>query len=97
MPSIAGPKRPQDRVSLTESKPAFRMALEGMLPDDDEEDEAIAESFPASDPVSTHVPNGDGHEPTGGTGGAQVAERKEAGRRSRSRTGPRPSSTTATS
>ena len=77
VPSIAGPKRPQDRVSLTESKPAFRMALDGMLPDDDEEDEAIADTFPASDPISTHVPNGYGHAPTGGTGGTQVAERKE--------------------
>ena len=75
VPSIAGPKRPQDRVSLTESKPAFRMALEGYLPDEDEEDEAVSESFPASDPVSTHVLNGEGHEPGGGTGGAQVAER----------------------
>ncbi|MBV8999759.1 MAG: aconitate hydratase [Solirubrobacterales bacterium] len=75
VPSIAGPKRPQDRVSLTESKPAFRLALEGYLPDEDPEDEAVAESFPASDPVSTHVPNGDGHEPAGGTGGAQVADR----------------------
>ncbi len=75
VPSIAGPKRPQDRVSLTESKPAFRLALEGYLPDEDDEDEAIEESFPASDPVSTHMPNGDDHEPAGGTGGAQVAER----------------------
>jgi aconitate hydratase len=75
VPSIAGPKRPQDRVSLTESKAAFRLALEGYLPDEDAEDEAIEESFPASDPVSTHVPNGVGHEPTGGTGGAQVADR----------------------
>ncbi len=75
VPSIAGPKRPQDRVSLTESKGAFRMSLEGYLPTEDQEDEAIEESFPASDPVSTHVPNGDGHEPLGGTGGAQVAER----------------------
>ncbi len=75
VPSIAGPKRPQDRVSLTESKPAFRMALEGYLPEEDSEDEAVAESFPASDPVATHVPNGDGHEPAGGTGGAQVADR----------------------
>src|SRR5712675_997254 len=49
VPSIAGPKRPQDRVSLTESKAAFRMALEGYLPDEDREDEAIEESFPASD------------------------------------------------
>ena len=80
VPSVAGPKRPQDRVSLTESKGAFREALEGMLPDDDGEDgedNAIADSFPASDPVSTHVPNGDGHGPRGGTGGAQVADRTE--------------------
>ncbi|MBV9607560.1 MAG: aconitate hydratase [Solirubrobacterales bacterium] len=78
VPSIAGPKRPQDRVSLTESKPAFRMALEGYLPEEDSEDEAVAESFPASDPVATHVPNGSGHEPAGGTGGAQVADRLTA-------------------
>ncbi len=76
VPSIAGPRRPQDRVSLTESKPAFRMALEGYLPDEDLEDEAVAESFPASDPVATHLPNGDGNEPQGGTGGTQVAERR---------------------
>ncbi len=76
VPSIAGPKRPQDRVSLTESKAAFRMALDGILPDDDEEDDALAGSFPASDPVSTHVRNGAGHEPSSGTGGAQVAERR---------------------
>ena len=75
VPSIAGPKRPQDRISLTESKPAFRLALEGYVPKEDGEDEALEESFPASDPVSTHMPNGDGHEPTGGTGGAQVAQR----------------------
>jgi len=80
VPSIAGPKRPQDRVSLTESKAEFRMALDGLLPDDgdNEEDEAIAGSFPASDPVATHVPNGAGHEPHGETGGTQVAERQEA-------------------
>ena len=34
VPSLAGPKRPQDRVSLTESKASFRMALEGFLPDE---------------------------------------------------------------
>jgi aconitate hydratase len=79
VPSIAGPKRPQDRVSLTESKSAFRMALEGYLPDEDAEDEALEESFPASDPVSTHHRNGDGHEPIGDTGGVQVADRPSAG------------------
>ena len=78
VPSIAGPKRPQDRVSLTESKAAFRIALEDYVSDDDgddEEDQALAQSFPASDPVSTHLPNGVGNEPRGGTGGAQVADR----------------------
>ncbi|MGZ4235800.1 MAG: aconitate hydratase AcnA [Solirubrobacteraceae bacterium] len=78
VPSIAGPKRPQDRVSLTESKSGFRLALEGYLPEEDPEDEAVSESFPASDPVATHVPNGSGHEPQGGTGGAQVAERSSS-------------------
>jgi aconitate hydratase len=52
------------------------MALDGFTPDEDPEDDAVAGSFPASDPVSTHVPDGDGHEPGSSTGGAQVAERK---------------------
>src|SRR5919107_1687307 len=34
VPSLAGPKRPQDRVSLTEAKASFRLALEDLLPDD---------------------------------------------------------------
>jgi aconitate hydratase len=57
VPSVAGPKRPQDRVALTESKSAFREALQGYVPHNDEENNAIADSFPASDPVSTHVPD----------------------------------------
>ena len=59
VPSLAGPKRPQDRVSLTESKAAFRLALEDLLPDDVEDpkegapdpDEESADSFPSSDPA----------------------------------------------
>ena len=78
VPSVAGPKRPQDRVSLTESKRAFRAALEGLLPEDSPEDDAGAGSFPASDPIATHVANGDGFSPTGGTGGVEVAERATA-------------------
>src|SRR6476620_2110080 len=77
VPSIAGPKRPQDRVSLTESKSGFRRSLDGYLPEEDPEDEAVSESFPASDPVSTHVANGVGHEP-GATGGVQVAARQSS-------------------
>jgi aconitate hydratase len=75
VPSIAGPKRPQDRVSLTDAQQAFRGALEGYLPEASDEDEALEESFPASDPVSTHHANGLGHEPATSAGAAQVAER----------------------
>ena len=59
VPSIAGPRRPQDRIALSESQPAFREAVQAYVRTD--EDEAIAESFPASDPVSTHVANGGVH------------------------------------
>ncbi len=76
VPSIAGPKRPQDRVSLTESRDAFRMALEDLLPDDDDVDEADDDSFPASDAPSSNGTRDHGQEPHGGTGGAQVADRR---------------------
>jgi aconitate hydratase len=54
-PSIAGPKRPQDRIALANAKPAFFEAMREWDPEASEElgnsrDEAIAESFPASDP-----------------------------------------------
>jgi aconitate hydratase len=79
VPSIAGPKRPQDRVALTESRDAFRMALDELLPDDDDDvDEADEESFPASDAPATNGTRDHGEQPHGGTGGAQVAERREA-------------------
>jgi aconitate hydratase len=55
VPSIAGPKRPQDRVKLAESQTAFRTAVKPYLGNGDAEDRALAGSFPASDPVATHV------------------------------------------
>jgi aconitate hydratase len=55
VPSIAGPKRPQDRVPLTESKSAFQHSVQDYIPADGEEDQALADSFPASDPVATHI------------------------------------------
>ncbi|HZC73983.1 MAG TPA: aconitate hydratase AcnA [Jatrophihabitans sp.] len=49
-PSLAGPKRPQDRVPLKAAKPMFRDALGAFTSSvQDAHDEAEDESFPASD------------------------------------------------
>ena len=61
VPSIAGPRRPQDRVSLSEAKAAFRATLPGYVKADGALDEEIVESFPASDaPASNARANGPG-------------------------------------
>jgi aconitate hydratase len=70
VPSIAGPKRPQDRIALTGAQGAFRAALNGYLPDSDEEDDALGDTFPASDPTASQDPsNGEGARGEGGVGG----------------------------
>ncbi|HEX3391180.1 MAG TPA: aconitate hydratase AcnA [Solirubrobacteraceae bacterium] len=56
VPSIAGPKRPQERVALTDAKRVFRDALRGYVSNGDGLDEALAETFPASDPTATQGP-----------------------------------------
>ena len=48
-PSLAGPKRPQDRVPLREAKASALEAL-GEMVEYKGQDEAVSESFPASDP-----------------------------------------------
>ncbi|HTZ43416.1 MAG TPA: aconitate hydratase [Jatrophihabitans sp.] len=64
VPSLAGPKRPQDRVALTDAKTAFREALGAYVSDgangQQGYDESVAETFPASDAPSS---NGGGTEP----------------------------------
>ncbi len=56
-PSLAGPRRPQDRVPLASSKDAFIESLGsfGVEYENGSYDKVVADSFPASDP-----PTGDG-------------------------------------
>ncbi len=56
VPSIAGPKRPQDRIALSEAKSMFRKTIPSYVGDDPDKqeysklDEELDETFPASDP-----------------------------------------------
>ena len=59
VPSIAGPKRPQDRIQVIDAKQSFRGALHAYVDHDEEAisgayDEALEESFPASDTPAAH-------------------------------------------
>jgi len=59
VPSIAGPKRPQDRIALADAKTAFRDALPNYVPEAGL-DNGLDGTFPASDPVAA----GDGTRPS---------------------------------
>ncbi|CAN3128848.1 aconitate hydratase AcnA [Mycobacterium sp. smrl_JER01] len=57
VPSISGPKRPQDRIELSDAKNAFRKDIHNYVEQnhptpETKLDEAVEESFPASDSVS---------------------------------------------
>jgi aconitate hydratase len=78
--SLAGPRRPQDRVALDDMQPSFRQALAEMVDPDhpllgngheDAYDHADEESFPASDTPSPDIPVA--------RGGASEADGKEGG------------------
>ncbi|WP_024805253.1 aconitate hydratase [Nocardia sp. BMG51109] len=78
VPSIAGPKRPQDRILLSESKTAFRKDIHNYTSDAEAQtsadtphshlDEAIEESFPASDPAVLSFADDDAVLPTAANG-----------------------------
>jgi aconitate hydratase len=84
-PSIAGPKRPQDRVPLAQAKEAFLEAMRELDPEAAEQmgngvDEAGEESFPASDPpAEEHDGEAGRPRPAVAAGGTAVAERAPSG------------------
>ena len=56
-PSLAGPRRPQDRVPLSDAKRAFLEELPSFGVDyGNAHDEAVSETFPASDPLASGAP-----------------------------------------
>ena len=68
-PSLAGPRRPQDRVPLADAKKSFLVALETFGVETlSKHDEQVAETFPASDPTVEQHPahNGEHDEPDEG-------------------------------
>src|ERR671911_728174 len=80
--SLAGPRRPQDRLALAEVKPAFRQALSEMVGADhpllknghaNPYDEADEESFPASDTPNPDIPVRGSHSEAGGKEGGAVS------------------------
>jgi aconitate hydratase len=57
VPSIAGPKRPQDRIELVDAKDAFRKVLPGYV-NNTGGDRGVGSSFPASDPTPQGAEDG---------------------------------------
>ena len=69
VPSIAGPKRPQDRIELSNAKSKFREQIPNYVGDDPDKndysklDEVVDETFPASDPGALSNGHADDHKP----------------------------------
>jgi len=74
-PSLAGPRRPQDRVPLARAKTAFLESLGSFGVDyqNGTHDRAVADTFPASDPTTEQQPGGE-PEPVGDPSPVAVAE-----------------------
>jgi aconitate hydratase len=82
VPSIAGPKRPQDRVPLSQAKESFLSVMGEFDPEaaaqmGNGRDEAIEESFPASDPPAEEHDDERG-KPRPAVSGAATAPRGSA-------------------
>jgi aconitate hydratase len=77
-PSLAGPRRPQDRVPLRTAKQSFIDALGTFGVDyaNGSADRALAETFPASDPTTEQQPAGE-PEPVADTALVAVADPPE--------------------
>ncbi len=62
VPSLAGPRRPQDRIPLSHAKTAFLDSLGTFGVDspltNGSADKALADTFPASDPTTEQAPGG---------------------------------------
>jgi aconitate hydratase len=92
-PSLAGPTRPQDRVSLVDAPAALRASLRRFVPVahvatnhelpadvvDGSADEAVVETFPASDPVAVEHPEREGErQRAGGRGSGPTTPQPDA-------------------
>jgi len=85
VPSIAGPKRPQDRVALSDARASFREALPDYTDSAERApqsshstvDKAVEDTFPASDPPALGERDGNG--PPHGTPEGPPAAASDAG------------------
>jgi len=75
-PSIAGPRRPQDRVALHDAKRSFIDGLDsfGVGYRNGSHDQAVADTFPASDPTTEQQPGGAPEPERDGPGGGLAVE-----------------------
>ncbi|MFG1878625.1 aconitate hydratase [Sphaerisporangium sp. NPDC049003] len=79
VPSIAGPKRPQDRIALSSAKETWRHDVRVFVPDANGTDEEGKESFPASDSPASNA-SADGHDKQEDKPAAATEPGSEAGR-----------------
>jgi aconitate hydratase len=73
VPSISGPKRPQDRIELSDAKNAFRKDIHNYVEENmpaacTKLDEAVDESFPASDSAALSFADDDAIIPSAASG-----------------------------